>query len=136
MNDVFAATGPRVIDLAGHWNRRLSLRVMSDGLMIIANQSDGDQVPIYCGAGSGRVKVSGPFVSLSVEPKSKLPWVIQIPELRTDEVGWLNSESYTDLDPKPFGRISPEVQAIMDQMNRNAIIREQAMLRALGNRRV
>lgn len=89
---------------------------------------------IYHGFGSAKVNTVIEGDAILVVPQKGATVTLFIPELRDLTVEWANSESYTDLSPKPFGTISPEIQAIIDKMNRNAIIREQAMLRALGNR--
>lgn len=116
--------------------RKLRFRVFSSGVSIMVGSSADDAVLIYSGMGYARVSeaVEGDQLFL-------VPWTSQgiarldIPELRNvdpEAAGWTNEESLTDLSPRPYGMISPEIQAVMDRMNRNAIIREQALLRSLG----
>lgn len=98
----------------------------------------GDGELALCGSFSRakcRIKVLGGLIT--VVPDEGFCFNLDIPGLRPlDAAGWLNEPSLTDLSPRPYGQISPEIQAVMDQMNRNAIVREQAMLRALQRRTV
>lgn len=131
---VFAATGPKVIDLAGEHHRKVRFSIRSSGVVVYGVRADGDLELLYAGSGAAKVRAAGPFKALSIEPSGKLPWQIEVPELRDTSATWTDDVSFTDMEPKPVGQLSPEVRAIMDQMNRNAIAREQAMLRALGRR--
>lgn len=119
------------IELAAYGPRKISFRIQTTGATVIAENGD-DRVILFAGAGKAKVSgfITGPslFVSLSKGNVAHL----DIPELRENEAGWMDGPCFTDLNPKPRGTVSPEIQAIMDAMNRNAIIREQAMLRALG----
>lgn len=95
--------------------------------------------------GQGMLVASGNFsgqkVRLEVEdetlcfvPDAGNCLTFDIPSLRQSEPGWVDDGSFTDLSPKPPGQIPYEIQVVINAMNRNAIIREQAMLRALGQR--
>lgn len=132
-----AFTGPQDIALPVATYRKVGFTILSGGCAVIAQTAEGDSELIYAGAGKAKVKVSSAAARLLIRPFQKDGAVaLDVPELRdiVGEAGWRNEPSLTDLSPKPFGMISPEIQAVMDAMNRNAIIREQAMLRALGRR--
>lgn len=121
------------IDLAALGPRRIRLEVLTMGAMIVAGSSLETGDLIFAGEGRHTVKAAIEGGSLFVVPFDKNnPTVLDIPELRGFEAGWTDEPSLTDLSPRPLGAVSPEIQAVMDRMNRNAIIREQAMLRALG----
>lgn len=98
----------------------------------------GDGELALCGSFSRakcRVNVLGGL--LTIVPDDGFCFTLDIPALRPVETdAWAGLPSMTDLEPKPFGSVSPEVQAVIDQMNRNALVREQALLRALQQRRV
>ena len=124
--------GQQELDLAAVEPRRLSFTVASGGCSILCGNGIDDAALIYSGAGRSRVTASVYGSRLFILPYSKDGLVsIEVPELREAEAGWTYEPSLTDLEPRPFGAISPEIQAVMDRMNRNAIVREQALLRAL-----
>lgn len=129
--------GPQDIELASDQLRKLRFTIMSDGCAVFLVDAEGSEL-VYAGSGSGNVRVSTSATHMQVRPFRKEGVIrLDIPELRDlDSVNWLNEPGFTDLSPRPYGQISPEIQAVMDQMNRNAIVREQAMLRALQRRTV
>ncbi len=115
--------------------RMLRFSVVSSGCSIYVGQSLEDCDLVYSGTGAATVKVPVRGNTLLVIADEQNAAVrLDVPETREEEAGWLNEPSLTDLNPRPFGTISPEIKAVMDQMNRNAIAREQALLRSLGNR--
>ncbi|QXP08681.1 MAG: hypothetical protein [Arizlama microvirus] len=118
------------VQLAAALRRKLSITVVSNGCTI----ADEWGQLLYAGVGKAKIKVNTPTSALLVQVADGGTATLSIPELRTSEPGWTFEPSMTDLEPKQMGAISPEIQAVMDHMNRNAIIREQAMLRALGKR--
>lgn len=129
---MFVMRGAQRLDLASAEPRRLRLQVVSAGVSILCGESEDDAALIYSGSGRAVVRASVSGSRLFILPYSKDGLVgLEVPELREAEAGWTHEPSLTDLEPKPFGAISPEIQAIMDRMNRNAIIREQALLRSL-----
>lgn len=131
----FVMRGAQVIDLIAAEPRKLSLRVKSSGCSILCGEDEFEASLIYSGVGAARVCGAVEGSRLFVLPYAKDGLVeIDVPELRQADAGWLNEPSLTDLEPRPFGSISPEIQAVIDRMNRNAIIREQALLRSLGAR--
>lgn len=95
---------------------------------------DHNQDVLWIGGGAKKrftFRASGDYITIA--PDNVM--VLDIPALRSlDHDGWINEPSLTDLSPKPFGMVSPEVQAVIDMMNKNAIIREQRMLKALQQR--
>lgn len=129
---VWTMKGEQELDLAAVEPRRLRFTVRSGGCSILCGESKADAMLIYSGSGEATVRASVFGSRLFILPYSKDGLVtIDVPELREAVAGWLYEPSLTDLEPKPFGAVSPEIQAIMERMNRNAIIREQALLRAL-----
>jgi hypothetical protein len=127
--------GRQSLDLAATEPRRLSFKVRSAGCSILCGNNEDDAQLIYSGSGTAHVRVTVFGSLLFILPFSKDGLVaVEVPELRDEPVGWTNEASLTDLAPRPFGQISPEVQAAIDQMNRNAIVRELAMLKALRQR--
>lgn len=132
---IIHATSPLMVGLAQSGSRFLSFTVNSSGVAVLVGDTVEDAVIVYAGTGKAKVKALVDGGVLWVKPLGKeMICSIDIPEIRKDEAGWHNEPSLTDLAPRPFGAISPEIRAVIDQMNRNAIIREQAMLRALGSR--
>lgn len=133
MNDIFTFMESGRVHLASADLRRLSFSVVSTGCAVyLSGESASDLQLVYAGEGQAVVRLTCEASALWVELSEGGSAVIEVPELRTDIVGWTDEDSLTDLSPRPYGAISPEIKAVMDQMNRNAIIREQAMLRALG----
>lgn len=134
MNVVISSSG--TLELPGSGLRTIRFDVVSNGCMIFG-ECYGDRKLLFAGENRKGVKgvIDGRFLEIYLSKKDGVA-ALALPELRNpvDGVEWFGDESYTDLDPKPFGTISPEIQAVMDRMNRNAIIREQALLRALGQR--
>lgn len=129
---VWTMRGEQQLDLAAAEPRKLRFTVTSGGCSILCGHGKDDAVLVYSGSGVATVRAKVYGSRLFILPYSKDGLVsVEVPELREDVVGWLDEPSLTDLEPKPFGAVSPEIQAIMDRMNRNAIIREQALLRAL-----
>lgn len=128
----FVMRGAQRLDLIAAHPRRLSIKVKSTGCSILCGNSEDDAAVIYTGSGVASVSAAVEGSRLFVLPYAKDGLVdIEVPELREAEAGWLNEPSYTDLSPPPFGAISPEIQAVIDRMNRNAVIREQQLVRAL-----
>lgn len=124
--------GEQVLDLAAAEPRRLRFTVKSGGCSILCGHGKDDAVLVYSGAGEATVRAKVHGSRLFILPYSKDGFVsVEVPELREVEAGWLDEPSLTDLSPRPFGTVSPEIKAVIDQMNRNAIAREQMMLRAL-----
>lgn len=131
----FHSTSMLMVPLASSEARFLALNVNSSGVIITVGDDAADAAVVYAGTGRAKVKVLVEGGTLWARPLGKdMVLDLEIPELRWDEGGWLDEPSLTDLQPRPFGGVSPEIKAVMDYMNRNAIIREQAMLRSLGNR--
>lgn len=127
--------GAGMLDLPVSHKRRLSLRVCGENVAVFWGFGPDDCQIIHVGSGIYKVRAVGAGDKLIVATGNGrgVVW-LDVPELRDAEVGWLGTPSLADLSPKPFGQISPEIQAVIDQMNRNAIAREQAMLRSLGRR--
>lgn len=124
--------GRHVLDLAAVYRRMLRVNVQSAGVSILCGNDKDDADLIYSGSGSAVVRAMVAGSRLFILPYQENGiWQIEVPELRFVEPGWLREPSLADLNPPPFGQISPEIQAVMDRMNRNAILREQALLRAL-----
>jgi len=135
MADVVTLRGSGRVDLPVTVARTLRLSVMSSGCAIFVGDSLETAEMIYSGSGAAKIKAAIKGGVLLVVAAEKNGFVqLDIPELRAPVVGWTDEPSLTDLAPRPFGAVSPEIKAVIDQMNRNAIIREQAMLRALGQR--
>lgn len=121
-----------VVPLASGRFRNLSFQVQSTGCVVSLGSSKDTASVVYSGDGWAEVFTSTSATHLFAEGAGI---VLMIPELREHTfAGWSNEPSLTDLEPRPLGAISPEIQAVMDRMNRNAIIREQAMLASLGRR--
>lgn len=135
MTDVVTLRGSGRVELPVSVARMLSFKVRSAGCQIFVGDSLETAELVYAGSGDASVKaaVSGGAM-LIVASEKNAAVRLEIPELRASVVGWTDEPSLTDLSPRPFGAVSPEIRAVMDAMNRNAIIREQAMLRALGQR--
>lgn len=127
-------TGQQILELASDKFRKLRLKIVSDGIAIMGENAEGYRHTIYVGGGKADIRVRTDANRLYLMPSNEMEFTISIPELRDNVAGWRNEPSLTDLTPKPVGTISPEIAAIMEQMNRNAIIREQKMLKALGQR--
>lgn len=124
--------GEQVLDLAAAEPRKLRFTVTSGGCSILCGNGKDDAALVYSGAGCATVRATVYGSRLFILPYSKDGLVsVEVPELREAEPGWTNEPSLTDLEPPPFGAISPEIQAVMERMNRNAIAREQMLLRAL-----
>lgn len=95
----------------------------------------GDGVLVASGRFSGqKVRLDVEDETLCFVPDAQCFMTADIPSLRQLEPGWIDDGSFTDLSPKPPGQIPYEIQVVINAMNRNAIVREQAMLRALGHR--
>jgi len=113
-----------MLGLATADSRSLVLKVNSTGCVILVGHDPETAEVVYAGSGKAKVKACVEGATLWVKPLGKeLVCDIEVPELRHETAGWCNEPSLTDLEPRPYGTISPEIKAILDQMNRNAIIR-------------
>lgn len=107
----------------------LTLEVVSTGASIFIVIGD-ERTVIYSGEGYTSVAFAtdGPF-TVSVEGHhagavTSLRW----PRDRSLDAAWRHGDSFVQLEPKPVS-VAPEIQAMMDNLQRNAAKRE-AMLRA------
>lgn len=121
------------VELASSERRRFSMMVETTGCTIIGKR-DGADVLLFAGVGVAQVRGVIEGNEITVTMNNPGITVLDIPELRADFPEWIGGESYTDLEPRPITTIAPEIQAVIERMNRNAIIREQALLRSLGQR--
>lgn len=125
MRDVHSFNG----DMALEAPFRSRFDFVTEGCSIygLVDGADGDL--LFCGKGKGHVIFGGEGRSLLFCGRghtSVLDWALRPV---TVEAG----ESMAQIMPERH-RMSSEMAAVVAQMNRNAIFREQAMLRALGSR--
>lgn len=132
--------GSAQVDLSDAALRRVSVDLISEGaalFLLHAMNGDGEfsRSLVWAGRGSASigVAVEGPAQLFVSQPEHGAT-AFRIPELRSLDAPWLRSPSLAELDPpKPF-EVSPEIQAVVNKMNQNAIRREMLLLQALDAR--
>lgn len=135
-----AVVGTAVLAFGDVGARRVTVDFVSTGANIYleTESEDGEcsRLLMFSGFGSGSVAfIANASSFLRIDQEDGAHTSVRIPELRAFGAGWRRTASFTDLEPKRPGAVSPEVQAVIDQMNRNAIIRETKLLAALDKRR-
>lgn len=137
--DWVSVCGPSEMALPDLGQRRVTVEVITGGCNIFLSSWNGDgevrRLLVWSGFGRGGFSfVAGSGQALSVSQGEGEHSSLHIPELRSMEVAWRRTASFADMEPKRPGTISAEMQAVIDQMNRNAIRREAIMMQALKNR--
>lgn len=138
--DWASVRGSATLDLVDGPSRRVEIDLISEGAALFAyipRGEDGEleRLLLWCGRGTARVvlAVTGKVV-LGLEQDAERVTSVRVPEARSLDVAWRNTPSFTDLDPpKPF-TVSPEMEAMIQRMNANAVRREMMLLQALDAR--
>nr|QJB21352.1 MAG: hypothetical protein [Microvirus sp.] len=140
-SDWRTVVGSSEVDLPKALLRRVEIDLISEGASIyLASGVDEETGEVsrsllWCGVGSARVVVAVEGeAKLVVEQQQFFSTAFRIPELRAVDAAWRRTASFADLDPpKPFA-VSPEIEAVVNRMNQNAIRREMLLLQALDRR--
>lgn len=136
-----AVVGGASITLPDAGLRRVQVDLIAEraslflGFVVDPDEGEVGEVLVWSGTGRANLtlSVSG-AAEVIVRQDDDAAMAIRIPELRDLSVEWRRTPSFADLEPPKPRTVSPEVQAVMDRMNQNAIRREMLLLQALENR--
>lgn len=132
--------GPSGVVLPDRGERRVVVDLVSQGASVFLSMLDKEgetvRLLLWCGQGEASLQfVAADGMQLEVDQDADAVTSVRVPEFRDMSAPWVKSASFADLNPKPRLSVSPEVQAVIDQMNANAIRRETILLQALERRR-
>lgn len=124
--------GARALPVAGDGPRPLRFEGVTEAASIYVHDDRGICL-VFSGHGDFEVDI-GIVGEGVVQVEGEGTTSIRIEGVKPRATGWRDGPSIADLEPKTFGTISPEVQAMFEQMQRNMLAREARLIEQLRKR--
>lgn len=128
--DWHTVKGDFVLEIADRGPRRFDVSLISQGCTITVVEDNEATTLVFHGEGWERISfgiAGAAHVHVDAWKPNFLSSFLWPHAREGVDVGWRNAAPYTQLDLKDRNAVNPEVQAMMDAMQRNMLKREAAL---------
>lgn len=130
--DWFTFEGQKTVTVAGDGPRPLRFEGVTEGASVRVIDDRGATL-VFTGVGRFDVDC-GVMGETVIEIDGDGSTSIRVEGVKPREVGWTDGPSITDLEPKRFGDVSPEIAAMFQTMQVNMLAREARLLEEIKKR--